>query len=283
MDSATLYHTGDHLTTFNQPPEAVAPRVIAHRSEATGGELLVQPEAYCTFRRLRHINDEAQGVQDVFPPQHVSTVVVEETSAVSLSAYDEPRERSLTGAASSAAASEHGLHSPADVLLSEHQHTETQSYFNATSPAHQPLSESQSPGGAPPSGLPGTGDGGEVGTTGRSQFQLSRAMRAGQPSSSQPNRSSSCNDASQMVHAAAQVAMRGDGDGHAPGTADSQAGPSRIRRVRSSEHHGATAQDQPPPPAAVDERASAASDAAMVRAVFQAAFREELSGPLSSL
>lgn len=67
VDSATLYHTGGHLTTFALPPEATAPRIIAHRSDATGGELLVAPAAYRAFRALRYINDHAAGADDVFP------------------------------------------------------------------------------------------------------------------------------------------------------------------------------------------------------------------------
>lgn len=61
VDSATLYHTGMHLTTFYLDNDGPAPRVIAHKSSATGQALLVDPGAYDQFRRLGEISENVTG------------------------------------------------------------------------------------------------------------------------------------------------------------------------------------------------------------------------------
>jgi hypothetical protein len=43
-----------------------APQVIAHKSSATRGELLVQPEAYKEFLQQAHLNDTATRVDELY-------------------------------------------------------------------------------------------------------------------------------------------------------------------------------------------------------------------------
>lgn len=57
VDSATLYHTGSALTTFNKGGVDLSPKVIAHRSSYTRGELLINPAAYQSFKQKVNIVD----------------------------------------------------------------------------------------------------------------------------------------------------------------------------------------------------------------------------------
>jgi hypothetical protein len=58
---------GTDLTTLNkQAPQA--PRVIAHQSSATKGELLVAPAAYGEFQQQAALNDLARSASELYPP-----------------------------------------------------------------------------------------------------------------------------------------------------------------------------------------------------------------------
>jgi hypothetical protein len=57
-DSATLFHTGAALTTLARPAEDLAPTVVAHRSAATRGEMLVSPRAWGAFLACARLNDK---------------------------------------------------------------------------------------------------------------------------------------------------------------------------------------------------------------------------------
>lgn len=58
-DSATLFHTGSALTTLGKTAADLAPVVIAHRSAATRGEMLVSPRAWARFAAAAELNDRA--------------------------------------------------------------------------------------------------------------------------------------------------------------------------------------------------------------------------------
>lgn len=58
-DSATLFHTGSALTTLGKAASDLAPVVIAHRSAATRGEMLVSPRAWARFAAAAGLNDAA--------------------------------------------------------------------------------------------------------------------------------------------------------------------------------------------------------------------------------
>ena len=58
-DSATLFHTGSALTTLGKAAADLAPVVIAHRSAATRGEMLVSPRAWARFSAAAALNDGA--------------------------------------------------------------------------------------------------------------------------------------------------------------------------------------------------------------------------------
>ncbi|KAK9816034.1 hypothetical protein WJX74_000855 [Apatococcus lobatus] len=59
VDSATLYHTGAALTTFNKAHVDLSPQIIAHRSTATRGQMLVNPPFWAEFKHKSTINDKA--------------------------------------------------------------------------------------------------------------------------------------------------------------------------------------------------------------------------------
>ncbi|CAL8471980.1 g11522 [Coccomyxa elongata] len=69
-DSATLYHTGSALTTFNKGNVNLNPKVIAHRSSATRGEMLVNSRAYRQFCHKARINDSARCRGELFLDTH---------------------------------------------------------------------------------------------------------------------------------------------------------------------------------------------------------------------
>ena len=58
-DSATLFDTGSALTTLGKAAADLAPVVIAHRSAATRGEMLVSPRAWARFAAAAALNDGA--------------------------------------------------------------------------------------------------------------------------------------------------------------------------------------------------------------------------------
>jgi len=58
-DSATLFHMGSALTTLGKAAADLAPVVIAHRSAATRGEMLVSPRAWARFAAAAELNDAA--------------------------------------------------------------------------------------------------------------------------------------------------------------------------------------------------------------------------------
>ncbi|KAK9905596.1 hypothetical protein WJX75_002717 [Coccomyxa subellipsoidea] len=66
-DSATLYHTGSALTTFNKGDVNLNPKVIAHRSSATRGEMLVNSRAYRQFCHKARLYDAARCRGELFP------------------------------------------------------------------------------------------------------------------------------------------------------------------------------------------------------------------------
>eukprot|EP00884_Botryococcus_braunii_P011681 jgi/Botrbrau1/20513/Bobra.145_2s0066.1 len=68
VDVATLYHTGSALTTFSKCMTDLSPVMIAHRSRATRGEMLVNPRAYDEFLQKKHIRDEATCRAELYPP-----------------------------------------------------------------------------------------------------------------------------------------------------------------------------------------------------------------------
>lgn len=50
------YPTGQDLTSFSKSGERPDPKIIAHRSKATRGEMLVNPDNYERFCHKAHIN-----------------------------------------------------------------------------------------------------------------------------------------------------------------------------------------------------------------------------------
>ena len=56
---------GTDLTTLSKSAPT-PPRVIAHKSRATRGELLVQPEAYREFRQQQELRDDAADESDLY-------------------------------------------------------------------------------------------------------------------------------------------------------------------------------------------------------------------------
>ncbi|CAD7696114.1 unnamed protein product [Ostreobium quekettii] len=71
VDTATLYHTGSKLTTFTG--NRVEPKVIAHKSAATRGEMLVNPTAWEQFLGLKNINDDATSVPNLLKARKSSS------------------------------------------------------------------------------------------------------------------------------------------------------------------------------------------------------------------
>ena len=67
-DSATLFHTGGALTTLARPAADLAPTVVAHRSAATRGEMLVSPRAWAAFEKCARLNDGAVCAAALWPP-----------------------------------------------------------------------------------------------------------------------------------------------------------------------------------------------------------------------
>ncbi|GMH36595.1 hypothetical protein BSKO_04468 [Bryopsis sp. KO-2023] len=65
VDSATLYHTGTCLTTFTHT-ETIAPKIIAHSSNVTRGEMLVNPPMWNEFLTLKDTNDNANSRATLF-------------------------------------------------------------------------------------------------------------------------------------------------------------------------------------------------------------------------
>lgn len=51
---------GSALTTFYKGVRSLAPKVIAHRSSATRGEMLVNTRAYREFRHKALLNDNVR-------------------------------------------------------------------------------------------------------------------------------------------------------------------------------------------------------------------------------
>jgi len=66
VDAATLFHTGRALTTLGKPAAALEPGVVAHRSAATRGEMLVRPAAWAAFRAHARLVDGASGVGGLY-------------------------------------------------------------------------------------------------------------------------------------------------------------------------------------------------------------------------
>ena len=66
VDAATLFHTGRALTTLGKPASALEPGVVAHRSAATRGEMLVRPVAWAAFRAHTRLVDAAGGVGGLY-------------------------------------------------------------------------------------------------------------------------------------------------------------------------------------------------------------------------
>ena len=55
---------GSALTTFYKGVRSLAPKVIAHRSSATRGEMLVNTRAYREFRHKARLNDNVRAPLD---------------------------------------------------------------------------------------------------------------------------------------------------------------------------------------------------------------------------
>lgn len=55
-----IFCAGSALTSFNKGHVDLSPKVIAHRSKATRGEMLVNPSAYAEFCRKAIIHDKVQ-------------------------------------------------------------------------------------------------------------------------------------------------------------------------------------------------------------------------------
>lgn len=62
---------GTDLTTINKEP--TPPRVIAHKSRATRGELLVHPQAYKEFQQQAHLHEDAGAATELYPCGSVCT------------------------------------------------------------------------------------------------------------------------------------------------------------------------------------------------------------------
>ena len=72
-DSATLFHTGSALTTLGKAAADLAPVVIAHRSAATRGEMLVSPRAWARFAAAAGLNDGASSAACLWKKQRGAT------------------------------------------------------------------------------------------------------------------------------------------------------------------------------------------------------------------
>lgn len=64
---------GSALTTFNKGNMDLDPKVIAHRSPSTRGEMLVNPAAYTEFRHKAALNDQVRASSS--RPVHVTTTM----------------------------------------------------------------------------------------------------------------------------------------------------------------------------------------------------------------
>ena len=67
-------HAGNALTTFNKGNVNMTPKVIAHRSHATRGEMLVNPAAYDEFHHKANINDEVRVHSCCMRPQNPKSI-----------------------------------------------------------------------------------------------------------------------------------------------------------------------------------------------------------------
>ncbi len=60
MGCAPAGAPGQDLTSFSKVGERSDPKVIAHRSAATRGEMLVNPDSYARFRHKADINHKVR-------------------------------------------------------------------------------------------------------------------------------------------------------------------------------------------------------------------------------